>query len=126
MTSLEALQQHQLICDELYALSLEENRFLQRHQRAPGADLARRKQGLLERLEAALGALRTVPPGEPRGPEFRVALESARSRILQVLQLDRENEQLLTRYSLSGGGKAFDGPAVPAGMLQKIYERAAR
>ncbi len=126
MTSLEALQQHQQICDELYALSLEENRFLQQHQRAPGADVTKRKQGLLERLDAALGALRTVPPGEARGPDFRVALDNARSRILQVLQLDRENEQLLTRYSLSGGPKTFHSPAVPAGMLQKIYERSAR
>jgi hypothetical protein len=126
MTSLEALHQHQKICDELYDLSLEENRFLQQHRRAPAAELLDRKRGLLARLDAALTALRAPPDGDHRGPDVRAALDRTRQRILQILQLDRENEQLLTRFSLTragGGSPDATAPAPPAGMLQKIYAR---
>ncbi|HVW20052.1 MAG TPA: hypothetical protein VHC86_02470 [Opitutaceae bacterium] len=125
MTSLEALQQHQKICDELYDLALAENRYLQQHRSTPGADLLGRKKRLLEELDAALVALRNPPTGESRASEMRAALDKARARILQILQLDRENEQLLTRYSLSRGGAApaAAAPAPPASMLQKIYSR---
>lgn len=128
MTPEEALRQHQAICDELYALALEENRFLQQHRRTPGADLLARKRALLDRLDAALAALRAAPSDGARGSEMRAALDRARSRILQILQLDRENEQLITRYSLARpGGDAAPAaaPAPPAGMLQKIYSRHA-
>ncbi len=125
MTALEALQQHQSICDDLYALALEENRFLQQERRTPEAELLERKRALLARLDAALTALRSPEPGR-RGPELGAALDKARSRILQILQLDRENEQLLTRYSLSSTGGAPPPPSAPARMLQKIYERAGR
>ncbi len=126
MTSLEALQQHQQICDELYALALEENRFLQQHRRAAGPELIDRKRALLARLDAALTALRAAPAGDSRGSEFRAALDKTRSRILQILQLDRENEQLLTRHSLSGSAPVSLAVPVPAGMLQKIYEKSGK
>jgi hypothetical protein len=127
MTALEALQQHQAICDDLYSLALEENRFLQQERRTPDAPLLDRKRALLDRLDAALTALRSPAPGARTGPELRAALDKARSRILQILQLDRENERLLTRYSLGAGGGAGPAPAptAPARMLQKIYERSA-
>ena len=126
MTPLEALQQHTQICDELYALALEENRFLQQHRRAAPPELLERKRALLARLDAALAALRAPPSGDHRGPEMRSALDKTRSRILQILQLDRENEQLLMRFSLARAGGASPDDAAPApsaGMLQKIYAR---
>ncbi|MBL9215228.1 MAG: hypothetical protein JNG83_07110 [Opitutaceae bacterium] len=123
MTPMEALQQHQQLCDELHELALSENSFLQQHRRAPDATLLERKRQLLTRLDATLQALRTAPAGGPRSPGFKAALEKTRSRILQVLQLDRENEQLLLRYSLSPGQPAQPAAPVPASMLQKIYQR---
>jgi hypothetical protein len=122
MTPQEALQQHAQICDELYALALEENRFLHQYQRPPDAPLLDRKRALLARVDEALAALRSAPRGGAREPALRAALDKTRSRILQILQLDRENEQLLTRFSLSRG-PVQAAPAVPAGMLQKIYAR---
>jgi len=126
MTPTEALQQHQKLCDELYQLALEENAFLQQHRRPPEASLLDRKRALLERLDQTLLALRTTPrTGTPEGA-FHSALEKTRARILQILQLDRENEQLLLRYSLSGGRQASTPAAPPApSMLQKIYRRHA-
>jgi hypothetical protein len=122
MTPMEALQQHQQICDELYELALEENRFLQQHQRVPEGPLLDRKRQLLTRLDETLAALRAVPRGDAREPELRAAFDKARSRILQILQVDRENEQLLLRHSLSRG-PTQPGAAVDSGLLHKIYAR---
>jgi hypothetical protein len=127
MTSLEALQQHQRLCDELYSLALEENRFLQQHRRPAGSDLIARKRSLLASLDEALTALRSTPPGDNRSTEFKTALDHTRSRILQTLHVDRENEQLLTRYSLSKTTTTAPlGSAVPVGMLQKIDDRTGK
>jgi len=122
MTPLEALQQHQQVCDDLHALAVEENHFLQQHQRAPEAPLLERKRVLLGQLEETLVALRAVPR-EGVGTPGRQALDRTRERILQILQLDRENEQLLLRFSLTGHRVPATTPALPAGMLQKIYQR---
>ena len=47
MTSTEVLQSHLTLCDELYQLALEENRFLKQNQRTPDAPLIDRKRALL-------------------------------------------------------------------------------
>jgi hypothetical protein len=120
---MEALQQHQQLCDELHELALAENSFLQQHRRAPDTALLDRKRTLLTRLDETLTALRGAAPGASPGPGFKAALEKTRSRILQVLQLDRENEQLLLRCSLASRPSAAPAAAAPASMLQKIYQR---
>ncbi len=125
MTPLQALQSHQQLCDELHQLALEENRLLQQHQRPPGPDFLERKRGLLGRLDETLAALREAPKGEDQGPTMRQALEKTRARILQILQLDKENEQLLLRFSLGATRPSAPtpAPAMPSDMLRKIYQR---
>lgn len=127
MTPSEALQQHQQLCDELHALALEENRFLQQHQRPPDAALLNKKRSLLSRLDETLTTLRSAPREGLNAPSFRLALEKTRSRILQILQLDKENEQLLLRVSLSGNRLPSPpaATAAPPSLLQKIYQRHA-
>jgi len=122
---MQILQQHQDLCNELHQLALEENSFLQQHRRAPDAPLQEKKKSLLARLDESLAALRTVPRTGIEGAPFRTLLDKTRAKILQVLQLDRENEQLLLRFSLaSGTGASAPAPAAPsASMLQKIYQR---
>jgi hypothetical protein len=125
MTPAESLRQHQQLCDELYQLALEENRFLKQNQRVPDAALLDRKRLLLGRLDASLAALKAANvsavanAGERPTP---VAVEKARARTMQILHLDRENEQLLFRYSL-GGGPRPAGATPPPSQLQRIYER---
>jgi hypothetical protein len=124
MTPMQALQQHQDLCNELHQLALEENSFLQQHRRTPDAALLERKKGLLARLDETLAALRAVPRNSADSAAFRAALDKTRARILQILQLDKENEQLLLRFSLAGASGAAAAPAAPsASMLQKIYQR---
>ncbi|HVU15787.1 MAG TPA: hypothetical protein VHD32_02595 [Candidatus Didemnitutus sp.] len=125
MTPMEALQHHQQLCDELHQLALDENRFLQQHRRAPDAPLIERKKALLARLDETLAALRTASRDGVNAASFRQAVEKTRARILQILQLDRENEQLLLRVSLTGNRLPATptGPAPDPSILQKIYQR---
>lgn len=121
---MEALKQHQQVCDELHSLALDENRHLQQHRRAPDAPLLERKRSLLTRLDETLLALRTASREGVNASDFRQAIEKTRSRILQILQLDKENEQLLLRFSLTGNRVVETSAAsMSPSMLQKIYQR---
>lgn len=127
MTPTEALQSHLTLCDELYQLALEENRFLKQQQRVPDADLLNRKRSLLTRLDASLTELKAgADLPAPLRPEAgrKEIIEKARGKILQILHLDRENEQLLLRYSLGARPKPVaPAPAAAPSHLQRLYER---
>lgn len=126
MTLLETIQQHQRLCDEIHQCVLDENRFLRQHQRAPEAALAERKRELLRQLDEMLTALRALPAGAARDAETRDQLEKTRARILQILQLDKENEQLLLRCSLASAKPVATAPISPSvSMLQRIYARCS-
>jgi len=123
MTPTETLQQHHQLCDELYQCALTENRFLRQHQRPLDAALLEQKRTLLARLDESLLALRSVPAGHSRDAAAHDQLERTRSRILQILELDKENEQLLLRFSLAGPHPAAGVAGPSAALLQKIYAR---
>jgi hypothetical protein len=121
---MQILQKHQDLCNELHQLALEENSFLQQHRRAPDSALLEKKKSLLARLDESLAALRTVPRRGEEGAPYRTLLDKTRAKILQILQLDRENEQLLLRFSLSSATPAPSASIAPSpSMLQKIYQR---
>lgn len=122
MTPMEALQQHQELCNELHELTLEENSFLQQHRRAPDAAFLDRKRKLIARLDETLAALKGASREGTKSADFKQAVEKTRSRILQILQLDKENEQLLLRFSLTGN-RAAAAPAPAPSVLQSIYKR---
>lgn len=126
MTQFDSIREHQQLCDEIHQCVLDENRFLRQQQRPPDAALLDRKRDLLARLDTTLAALRTVPAASARDPELRAQLEKTRARILQILQLDKENEQLLLRCSLAPSRpSAAATPAASVTMLQKIYARCS-
>lgn len=125
MNSDTLLRQHQQLCDEIHACVIEENHRLRQHQRAPDADFLARKRDLLARLDGVVEELRRQPAAGARDADLRARLESTRARILQILQLDKENEQLLLRCSLAPSRPAGAPPAAPASMLQKIYARVS-
>ena len=138
MTPTEALRHHQALCDELHQLALEENRFLKQNQRVPDAPLLEKKRALLARLDESLSALKTghtADPGAPArpDPERSGIIEKSRAKLLQILHLDRENEQLLLRYSLgvrpprplqnSPDAAATPAPTPSPNHLQRLYDR---
>ena len=117
MTRSEILQRHQQVCTELHTLTLEENSQLRLGASGLTPTQTERKHTLLVRLDESLQALRTLPA--TRAPDLAAATEKARARTLQILELSRENEQLLLRGSLSRG--ASSAPATPPAMLRKVY-----
>ena len=121
MTQQNPLQNHRQLCDELYEFALEENRFLKEQCRPPVPEMIERKRSLLARLDESLAALRAAPRDLAATAEEHASAEQAKTRILQFLHLDRENEQLLLRHSLSPrppSGAALAGPA----HLQRTYQ----
>ena len=123
MNPLPALQQHQQLCDEIYQCVLDENRFLRQHQRVPDTALLNRKRALLEQLDVSLTALRALPAASARDHGLQAGLEKNRARILQILQLEKENEQLLLRCSLASTATGTTVTPIASSLLQKIYAR---
>ena len=128
MTTTETLQSHLTLCDELYQLTLEENRFLKQQQRVTETALLERKRDLLARLDASLAAIKagnTEPPPLRPDPVRRETVERARAKLLQILHLDRENEQLLLRFSLGvrPAKPTLAAPVAAPSRLQRLYER---
>lgn len=117
MSLADLLARHLALCDELHRLCVEENRILKNESRPPDEAWRERKRAVAARFEASLAELRARPanPAEHGGE----VLEQARQRHLQILHLDRENEQLLLRCSLGPARPATPPPAVsPAGALR--------
>lgn len=121
MSLAETLTQHLALCDELHQLCLEENRILKQQRHAPDAEWRERKMALAVRFEASLASLRARPSalGEHGGE----LLERTKQRSLQILHLDRENEQLLLRCSLAPARPETPQPISTAGAL-RAYGRS--
>jgi hypothetical protein len=119
----ELLTSHLDLCDELYRLTVEENRFLRQERRPPDEAARARKLALAARLDASLAAIRAqpLPPGTHGGN----LLERARERTLQILHLHRENEQLLLRCSLAPPRPATP-PAPSPASARKLYGQTRR
>ncbi len=121
--SLEAtLQDHTALCGRIYDLMIEENRHLSTVGTPPDDSLLERKRGLLAALAPSVERLRAVG-GKVTSPEVRSCIEKAMQTILKALLLDRENEQLLLKSTLTR--RSTVPPARPdASQLQRIYGRA--
>jgi hypothetical protein len=123
MNQWDTLRLHQELCDEVYQCVLEENRSLSLDGMKPYPDLIEKKRLLLARLDKNLESLRTLPAVSSRDADALAQLDKARSRILQILQMDKENERLMLRAS-AGGAQA--GAATPSSaLLKKIYSRSS-
>jgi hypothetical protein len=123
MNQWDTLRLHQELCDEVYQCVLEENRSLSLDGMKPSPDLIEKKRLLLARLDKNLESLRTLPAVSSRDADALAQLDKARSRILQILQMDKENERLMLRAS-AGGAQA--GAATPSSaLLKKIYSRSS-
>lgn len=114
------IERHLETCDAVYRVVAEENRLLKVEQSVPGPRLMEKKRALLEALDDSLADLRLWDPDESPAPDARM-VERLRSRILQILHLDRENEQLLLRYSLAGPSARSKLPAPSPSQLRGLY-----
>jgi hypothetical protein len=97
----DSLKAHTALCEEIYDLMIEENRFLRSSGRAPSNALLARKGALLGTLSFSIERLRAaMAEDSPTTPEIRTRVQDAQQTILKALLLDRENEQLLLKSTL--------------------------
>jgi hypothetical protein len=111
--TLDAIQSHVALCEDVYAFMLEENRFLKNTSRSIPQKMLDRKRSLLSALDDSLQSMRMV----------RKAAARAQQVILRAMLLDRENEQLLLKHALaSRGGKVQVVDRPRAGEVEKRYK----
>jgi len=100
MNTLAALEQYNTLCDEISTYMHEENA----HLRASGSDeevLVSRKRQMIGKLEGALEFLRVSGP--VKSAEHAASCEVRKKvlgKILKLLLLSRESEQLLLKNSV--------------------------
>ena len=105
------------------ALSFDPRELARALGRPPTRELVDKKRALLSRLDESLAALRAAPHDQPMSTETQAVVEQTKARILQFLHLDRENEQLLLRYSLAPKPPPV-GPAANPTNLQRTYDQS--
>lgn len=117
MNTLVALKQYDALCDELDAYMREENA----HLRLNGNNeeiLVGRKRTILEKLQGALSFLRDAGP--VRSTDHAASCEVRKrvlAKILKLLLLSRESEQLLLKNSLRSAPKAGFHAPTPARLV---------
>ena len=117
------LDEHAALCEQTWQLILEENRLLKTCGQPPDQSFLDRKRRLVTRLDASLSALREQgPKAKSEIPMCRSLMEKAQQIILKTLLLDRENEQLLLKCTMSTR-PSNKAPKPSANHLQKLYQR---
>lgn len=115
------LKEHIRLCSDMHELFIEEGRIMRSTGLPPDEAFLKRKETFLPILEKGLQLLKRInddPNSFPRGLESLV--EEARSKVMKLMILDRENERLLLKTSLPPKMKAAYGKAA-AGQIAKTY-----
>ena len=115
------LTEHIRLCSDMHELFIEEGRIMRSTGLPPDEAFLKRKETFLPILEKGLQLLKRInddPISFPRGLESLV--EEARSKVMKLMILDRENERLLLKTSLPPKMKAAYGKAA-AGQIAKTY-----
>lgn len=124
-TPASILRHHLETCSQLHELLLEESRVMRTTGAPPSEELLDRKKALLPLLDASLLQLRQLNESQPTfSREDSKLVDEARSKLLQILMLDRENERLLLKAALPAGLKAAYQPAIP-GQVARAYRKFA-
>jgi hypothetical protein len=113
MNTLAALDHYNSLCDELDSFMHEENSQLRSHP-ADGIQFLDRKRGILEKLGGALQLLRVAGP--VRTAEHSASCEIRKrlmGKILKLLLLSRESEQLLLKHSVMTAPRMEEPKATP-------------
>jgi len=115
------LKEHIRLCSDMHELFIEEGRIMRSTGLPPDEAFLKRKETFLPILEKGLQLLKRInddPNSFPRGLESLV--EEARSKVMKLMMLDRENERLLLKTSLPPKMKTAYGKAA-AGQIAKTY-----
>jgi hypothetical protein len=116
------LQQHLSLCERIYDLILDENQILKTTGKSPDAPFLERKRSLLQLLDASLEKLRTGgEASEPQTQAASILINKAQQVIMKTLLLDRENEQMLLKYTMGDAHPPQERVKPTLGSLQRLY-----
>ena len=119
----EVVDRHLQLCDDLLVLLKEENRLLRGDPSGMTEEFLQQKRDLLPRLDESLAALKTIQEESPEMlPALREKLDSAQKKIMRILLLDKENEQLLLKSMIPVKQKT-SAPAGSMRSLKSIYDK---
>ncbi len=101
MNSDEVVQKHFDLCVEVHSVLIEENRILKSSASVPSEEFLQKKEKLLPMLDQSLEGLKSVQVEliSPFG-NTKALIKKAQNKLLQILYLDKENEEILLRNSL--------------------------
>ncbi len=110
-------------CEIAYSLLLEENSILMREGKPPSEEFLKKKRNLLPQLDESLTALKDLrETGPVRGAQNQKLIEDTQKKLMKIFLLDRENEQLLLKMSISLRPHSKEMKISPA-QLRNAYNR---
>ncbi len=120
------LNAHLELLKELHALFLEEGALLRTSGGRLDENFLDRKRSYLTRLDTSLSGLRNLGGSGVRlDPDSAARVKDARNRLLQILMLDRENERLLLKGTVSSTLQQQFAPVLP-GRVARAYGGSSR
>jgi len=117
------LREHIRLCSDLRDLFIEEGKIMRSTGLPPDEAFLERKQQFLPALDKGLELLQRInedPDSFDRS--LSPLVEEARSQVMKLMMLDRENERLLLKSTLPPKMKEAYGKAA-AGQVAKAYAR---
>lgn len=120
------LKEHIRLCSDLHDLFIEEGKIMRATGSPPDEVFLKKKQEFLPALDKGLELLQRINE-DPTAFHRSVAplVEEARSQVMKLMMLDRENERLLLKTSLPPKMKQAYGNAA-AGQVAKAYSKFAK
>ena len=120
----EVIKNHLNLCNEVHALLLEENTWLKNEKQAPNSELLERKKTMLPQLEVSLENLRKLKP-EFFSPfdNSKQLVNDSHSKLLQIFYIDRENEDLLLKFTQSTERQTFNRFTTSPAEIDEIHNR---
>ena len=118
----EVVDRHLELCDELLQILNEENRVLRQQNDGISDELLERKRSYLPRLDESLAQLKLLQLESPEIlPAVKEKLTAAQNKIMRILLLDRENEQLLLKSVIPKVTKPVYNRSLQS--IKGIYEK---
>ena len=120
----EIIQNHLLLCDEVYNMLLEENTWLKTKKQVPSPEILEKKKIVLPQLENSLGNLKKLKP-EFFSPfdDTKKLVKDSHSKLLQIFYIDRENEEILLKLTQSTERQTFNRFTTTAEEITDIHSK---
>ena len=120
----EIIQNHLLLCDDVYNMLLEENTWLKTKKQVPSAEILEKKKIVLPQLENSLDNLKKLKP-EFFSPfdDTKKLVKDSHSKLLQIFYIDRENEDILLKLTQSTERQTFNRFTTSAEEITDIHAK---